>query len=138
MEFVRSREMKVKVSEEQKQFISSEEKIRNACKDDNVIAFDIYHEDELIGFAMLREYEPNCYFLWDYAIDSRYQNRHLGTKALNELIDLMKREYGLREMTTTYIWGNDQAKHLYEKNGFTETDVVDEPDCHEVNMIYRV
>ena len=138
MEFVRSREMKVKVSEEQKQFISSEEKIRNACNEDNVIAFDIYHENELIGFAMLREYEPNCYFLWNYAIDSRYQNRHLGTKALNELIDLMKREYGLREMTTTYIWGNDQAKHLYEKNGFTETDVVDEPDCHEVNMIYKV
>ena len=40
--------------------------------------------------------------------------------------------------TTTYIWGNDHARHLYERIGFTETDVVDEPDCHEVNMIYRI
>ena len=27
-------------------------------------------------------------------------------------------------------------KHIYEKVGFTETDVVDEDDCHEVNMVY--
>ena len=26
--------------------------------------------------------------------------------------------------------------HHYEKVGFVETDVVDEPDCHEVNMAY--
>ena len=37
-------------------------------------------------------------------------------------------------MTTTYIWGNEQAKHVYEKVGFVETSVVDEPNCHEVNM----
>lgn len=39
-------------------------------------------------------------------------------------------------MTTTYIWGNEHAKHVYEKVGFVETDVVDEDGIHEVNMIY--
>ena len=41
-----------------------------------------------------------------------------------------------QRITTTYIYGNDHAKHIYEKVGFVETDVVDEPDCHEVNMAY--
>lgn len=49
----------------------------------------------------------------------------------------MRREFGMNVMTTTYIWGNNVAKSLYESIGFVETDVVDEPDCHEVNMIYR-
>lgn len=44
--------------------------------------------------------------------------------------------YLLQKMTTTYTWGNSHAKYLYEKVGFKETDIVDEPDCHEVNMIY--
>lgn len=47
---------------------------------------------------------------------------------------MLKKEYGVKKMTTTYLWGNEHAKHVYEKVGFVETDVVDEPDCHEVNM----
>ena len=50
----------------------------------------------------------------------------------------MKDKYNAKELTTTYIYGNDHAKHIYEKVGFIETDIVDEPDCHEVNMIYYV
>ena len=50
----------------------------------------------------------------------------------------MKENFAAKEFTTTYIFGNDVAKHVYEKIGFIETDVVDEPDCHEVNMIYYV
>ena len=39
-------------------------------------------------------------------------------------------------LTTTYKAGNERAKKLYKKIGFIETDVVEEEDCHEVNMIY--
>ena len=70
----------------------------------------------------------------DYAIDIKYQNKGYGTEALIELGNLLKTEYGVKRMTTTYIWGNEHAKHVYEKVGFIETDVVNEPDCHEVNM----
>ena len=48
----------------------------------------------------------------------------------------MKDTYNMLEMTTTYIYGNEHAKHIYEKIGFVETDIVDEVDCHEVNMVY--
>ena len=65
------------------------------------------------------------------------QRRGYGRKALGALIRLMQERYGLHSMTTTYIWGNTVAAHLYESLGFVETDVVDEPDCHEVNMIFH-
>ena len=83
-------------------------------------------------------FEERKYFLWEYAIDIRFQNQHKGTRALIEFIDYLKTRHDAKEITTTYIYGNEHAKHIYEKVGFTETDVVDEPDCHEVNMVYHV
>ena len=63
---------------------------------------------------------------------------HKGTNALKEFISFMKEKYKAKILTTTYVYGNDIAKHVYEKVGFVETDVIDEPDCHEVNMIYHI
>lgn len=136
MRFVKTYKMNVPVLEEQEKQLSSKDKIEKACLRENVMAFDIFDGELLVGFAMLRKYEEGGYFLWNYAIDRKYQNRHYGTRALTELIAVMRDEYGLREMSTTYLWGNDHARRVYEKVGFTETDVVDEDGCHEVNMIY--
>lgn len=49
-------------------------------------------------------------------------------------ITLAADQYRANRLTTTYLWGNDRAKHVYESIGFVETDVVDEPGVHEVNM----
>ena len=134
MRFLESKSIKIELSENDLKQISSAEKIKKACEALNVIAFDIFDDEKLIGFAMLREYEKESYFLWNYAIDYRYQNKGYGTKALKELIHLLIDKYGINEMVTTYLWGNLHAKHVYEKVGFVETDVVDEDGIHEVNM----
>ena len=136
MIFKKSYTIKIKVSEEQEKQLSSIEKITAKCQDANVIAFDIYDDNILIGFAMLREYEKGGYFLWNFAIDSKFQNNHYGTTSLKELISKMKAEYNMHTMTTTYKHGNEHAKHIYEKIGFIETDTVNENGIHEVNMIY--
>lgn len=133
-DFKPSKEMKISVSKEQENNIQSLENIKICCGYDVVIAFDIYCDDELIGFALLEKVTKRTYFLWDYAIDFKYQNKGYGTNALMALAKMIKKEYGVKKLTTTYIWGNDIAKHVYEKVGFVETSVVDEPDCHEVNM----
>ncbi|NLX78033.1 MAG: GNAT family N-acetyltransferase [Clostridiaceae bacterium] len=73
-----------------------------------------------------------------YFIDLKYQNRGFGTEALKELLAFMKEKYGARYFTTTYIWGNEQAKRVYMKAGFIETDVVDEDGIHEVNMFIEL
>ena len=87
---------------------------------------------------MLRKYSDTGWFLWDYAIDAEFQNEHYGQLALKELIEYMNRNYGATELSTTYLWGNAHAKYIYEKIGFQETDVVEEDDCHEVNMLYII
>lgn len=140
MIFIKSKEMKINLTSTQSEMLSTKEDIIKIIKDnpDIVKAFDIYDNDELIGFVLVYEFEKNKYFLWEYAIDIKYQNQGKGTQALIDFINYMKENFAAKEFTTTYIFGNDVAKRVYEKIGFIETDVVDEPDCHEVNMIYYV
>lgn len=137
MVFVKSKAMKIAVLPEQEKNLSSKENIEIACTKPEVMAFDIYQDEMQIGFVMVKRFEEGAFFLWDYAIDHRYQNRNYGTAALIEFISFMQKEHNMNIMTTTYVWGNEHAKHVYEKIGFVETDVVDEGDCHEVNMVYR-
>lgn len=132
--FVKSDSMKVDVLPSQEGELCTKETIADICKSETVIAFDVYRTGTLVGFALLKKYDENGYFLWNYVIDAKYQNRGFGTEILRELISIMRDEYGADELSTTYIFGNGHAKHVYEKVGFIETDVVDEPDCHEVNM----
>ena len=132
--FKPSKEIKIELAKEQEDNLQTPENIKICCGYDVVIAFDIILDEEVIGFAMFEKVTKRTYFLWDYAIDIKYQNKGYGTEALKELGTLLKKEFGVKKMTTTYIWGNEHAKHVYEKVGFIETDVVDEPDCHEVNM----
>lgn len=136
MLFKPSKNMKITVLPEQEKQLSSKDKITSACLKENVLAFDVYSQDLLIGFVMVREFDKGAYFLWNYAIDYKYQNQNYGTTVLLEFIRFMKNTYQMSKMTTTYIYGNEHAKHLYEKIGFTETDVVNDADCHEVNMVY--
>lgn len=136
MLFQLSKSMKISVLPEQEKYLSSKQDIQEACINESVLAFDVYSNELLIGFIMVRKFDAGAYFLWDYAIDYRYQNQGYGTNVLVEFINFMKKTYDMTKMTTTYICGNKHAKYLYEKIGFIETDIVNEDDCHEVNMIY--
>lgn len=136
MLFKPSKKMKVSVLPEQEKYLSSKKRVDTACLNENVLAFDIYFDDLLIGFIMVRKFDDGVYFLWNYAIDYKYQNQQYGTTALLDFIYFMKATYHMSKMTTTYIWGNKHAQHLYEKVGFVEMDIVDEDNCHEVNMVY--
>lgn len=136
MKFQESSGLRLQLSETDMAQLSAPEKIQRAIDSGTVIAYDIYESEALIGFAMLRPYEDNGYFLWDFAIDCRYQNQHRGTRALKELLQMMRSIYNAREISVTYLWGNDRARRVYENIGFRQTDVVDELGIHEVNMLY--
>ena len=140
MNFVASTEMKIELPPEQAAMLSTKEDIKTIIRNnpDTVSAFDIFDGDELIGFALVHRFATHRYFLWEYAIGAEFQNQHRGTAALIDFIAFMKANYAAEEITTTYIYGNERAKHVYERVGFIETDVVDEPDCHEVNMSYTI
>ena len=137
MQFLQSDSIKITVFPEQEKQLSSKKKIAKNIKDQHVLAFDIYNYEQLIGFAMLRKFDAGSYFLWNFAIDCHFQNQHYGTRVLKELLTMMRVTYGMHTMTTTYKYGNEHAKRLYENVGFIQTDIVDEDSCHEVNMIFH-
>ncbi len=114
-DFKITKEMNISLNDEQYKQISSKDNIRKTLELNKAIGFDIMNDNEIVGFAMLRKYDEGCYFLWDYAIDSKYQNKHYGSNALIELIEYFKSNYSLKEMSTTYIDGNSIAAHVYEK-----------------------
>ena len=141
MRFIPSKEMKIELLPGQDEELCSKETIKEIFEKDEkgeCTAFDVYEGDDLVGFAMFCEYPEGSWFLWNYAIDARFQNRGLGTQALREVLDHMKSLYRVKEFTTTYCWGNAHAKHIYEKAGFIETDVVEEDDYKEVNMVLKI
>lgn len=138
MDFIPSQSIKIHLQEDQGRQLCTPDAIRKACTRPDILAFDILSQGHIIGFAQLCRFDEGTWFLWNYAMDSAWQGQGLGKAALSELIALMKARHGLRRMVTTYLFGNAPAKHLYESVGFVETDVVDEPDCHEVNMALNV
>ena len=140
MRFEPSKEMKVNVLPGQDDQLCTKDTIREIFARDEkgeCLGFDIFEEDTMVGFAMFCEYPAGTFFLWNYAIDAAWQNRGIGKKALRELMECMIAHYPVKEFTTTYVWGNEHAKRLYESVGFVETDVVEEEDYKEVNMLWK-
>ncbi len=137
MQFVPSKEMKVQLPPEQAEMLSTPENIRLiiAQNPETVVAFDVYEDDLPVGFALLHNFKPGCWFLWEYAIDHRFQGRRLGARVLTELKAYMAAHHGMHTMTTTYIYGNERARRLYESQGFVFEREVNNDETHEIDLI---
>ena len=128
--------MKVDVLKHQQKQISSLDKIEKVLEAKKALGFDIAMDNQTVGFAMVREYQNNKYFLWVYAIDKKFQGQGLGKKCLKEFLVFLKQNYGCTELSTTYKMGNTVAKNLYEGLGFQEIEKVEEEK--EVDMILKL
>lgn len=134
MKFIPTTKFQLTLSEADQKQLSAMPRIEQALTDPDILSYDIWDGDARVGFAMLCPFEGNGFFLWNFAIDSAYQNQHYGQRALRELLAMLKQEHHAKVVTTTYTFGNNHAKYVYEKVGFWETDVVDGNGIHEVNM----
>lgn len=124
----------IEILPQQEKYLSSIEKIKNALLQHQNYGFYIYVNQQKIGFILLRQFAENQFFLWNYIIDKNFQNQGYGTNALIELLVFLKENFAATLLTTTYTWGNQHAKSLYEKVGFSETEVIQTDDIHEVNL----
>jgi len=118
----------VELTDEQQKFVTKAEKINMNVSDkpDNYRIYDVFENEIRIANVVLRFYPktPKQVFLWDFGIDKKYQRMHYGSKILECLEDILKKE-GFTSLITTCMAGNS-ALTFYEKNGFSVTDEINE------------
>ena len=84
--------------------------------------YAVYAGDTPVGFIMFGFYkERNQYTLWKFMIDERFQNNGYGKAALLLGIEKMKADFGVKELYTGVLVGNDVAENLYKSVGFELT-----------------
>ena len=117
----------LKVAEDQKQYIDSNENSWNAAKENADVArpFAIYCDGKMVGFTMFafeEDYEdPNDrYWLWRFMIDESLQGKGYGKAALQVII-LYFKDHGANNMRLSTKETNVGALSLYRRAGFRDT-----------------
>ncbi|MFS0674826.1 GNAT family N-acetyltransferase [Ornithinibacillus sp. 179-J 7C1 HS] len=79
----------------------------------------IYHDEEIIGFAMYGSFGVNKDTWIDrIMIDEKYQGKGFGRKAMLKLINIVSKEYGVNTIYLSIIEENEAAYNLYKSIGF--------------------
>ena len=127
----------LKVNEDQRSFVScnGDSLAQAYVYPETAFPFAVYEDSTVVGFIMMGYYEAKKYFtLWKFMIDSRYQNKGYGRKAIELGIQYLREQFDISEIYTGVIPGNNKAKELYESIGFKETGLV-ESGMEEMRLI---
>ena len=106
----------------------------------NARVWVIENDGTAVGVALVREFddEPLGYDLQQFMIDGRYQGRDFGSRALEAILDALRREAHYDHVEVCVKKADTAAIRLYEKHGFTDSGYVDEDVPDSVNMICRL
>lgn len=125
----------LKVSEEQKKFVSDSMKLlarAYAYRKSRSNAYVIYNNSIPVGMALYYDCdEINAYDLSQLFIDERYQGNRFGIEAAKQILEIMKSDGKYDKVILCYIDGNEAARNMYEKLGFHLTG---ECDGNEIVM----
>lgn len=91
----------------------------------------------IVGVALVREFadEPLGYDLQQFMIDRQYQRNGYGTRALQLVLDELRKEKHYDHVELCVKKADAEAIRLYEKLGFTDSGYVDEDLPDSLNMI---
>jgi len=91
----------------------------------------------VVGLALVREFtdEPLGYDLQQFMIDRRYQGRGYGTRALELILDELRREGRCDHVEVCVKKDDAAAIRLYRREGFRDSGYVDEDVPDAVNLI---
>lgn len=76
--------------------------------------YKILYKNVMVGFIGIKDLEKEIY-LYRFFIDEKYRNMGIGTIALNQLIDIAKKQN--KDMSLE-VMGENIARDLYERLGF--------------------
>ena len=76
--------------------------------------YKIMFKNQMVGFIGIKNY-PKELYLYRFYIDEKYRNKGIGTIALNQIIDMAKKQN--KDMSLE-VMGENIARDLYERLGF--------------------
>ena len=124
--------LRLKVSDAQKRFVADSSTMlarAYAYRESRSKAYVIYNDTLPVGIALYYDCaELNAYDLSQLFIDERYQGNGFGIEATKQILDKMKSDSKYDKVILCYIDGNEAAKNMYEKLGFTLTGDRDEDE----------
>lgn len=88
-------------------------------------AFVIYNDETPVGMALYYDFE-DAYNFSQFFIDERYQGRGFGYTAAEMIIQRMRDDGVFDKVILCYVEGDEAAKRLYLKLGFSHTGEVEE------------
>lgn len=122
----------LKVSETQKRFVSDAMKLlarAYAYREHRSRAYVIYDGDVPVGMALYYDCDDlNAFDFSQIFIDERYQGKGFGMEAAQQILELMRSDGKYDKVILCYIDGNEAAKSMYEKLGFSLTGERDEDE----------
>lgn len=91
----------------------------------------IYNDDNLIGFFMYKQIDekPSIAIICRFMIDYKYQNKGLGRKAFQAILDFFLNN-GITKIILMIDKENKVAKKLYESFNFTFTGKVEKGEYY--------
>lgn len=107
-------------------------------RDCNVKIYAFEEEGVIVGAALIRDFtdEPLGYDLQQFMVDQRYQNKGYGSRALQLILDKLRKEGRYDHVELCVKKADAEAIHLYEKFGFIDSGYVDKDLPDSLNMIY--
>lgn len=131
----------LRVSESQKKYVATPMNILargylyRKC---NAQVYGIYKGKLIIGLVMVRDLdeEPACYDLQQFLIDARFQNKGFGTKALKQVLDILRDQHKYDCVEVCVDKSDTAAIHVYKKIGFMDAGYVSEDLPDFINLMY--
>ncbi len=87
----------------------------------------VYAAETLVGFVMLsQDPEKREYYLWRFMIAGEHQGKGYGKRALDLVVEHVRTLPGARELTSSFVPGEDSPRDFYLRYGFVETGEVED------------
>lgn len=123
------------VSDSQKNFVAPNAvSIAQAHFSKNAWFRAVYADETPVGFIMLYESpKRGVYYLWRFMIDTKYQGRGYGRKALQLIINHVKKMPHAKSLTLSVVRAEGGAEEFYKKFGFEFTGKIEYGE-HEMKL----
>ena len=96
-------------------------------------AYQIMHQGDLAGFALIRKSEPETYLIGEFFILSEFRKRGVGTAAVTELLRKFDGNWQIPFQTEN----SKAAKFWRETISYLGYSVIESEDSNEVLMRFR-